>query len=206
MPDFTGWKPWIWLIKRVFWWPAILPVVLLDLIWDLISWWPRTMTIKAPFFLITSINFEVLFVKCTAHSIQVTSTELGKIAASELLVWRLWDFLTNRIPVCAWYVLNAEKYYRTAIWNICLEFSITACLSYHQNHKNLFETDLICLNYLSFRIPAAMNSCLIERALLLCWIVLTSEMIRPSFEINSFMSIKFLDWRSELWFSSADGW
>lgn len=171
-----------------------------------LSWWPRTMTIKARFFFITGINFEVLFVKSTAHSIQVTSTELGKIAVSELLMWRLWDFLTNSIPVCAWYVLNAEKYYGTPIWNICLEFSITACFSYHQNHKNLFATDLICLNYLSFWIPAAMNSCLIEEALLLCWIVLTPEMIRPSFEINSFMSIKFLDWRSELWFSSADGW
>lgn len=182
--------------KGFFWWTAVLPVVLLDLFWDVLSWWLRTMAIKPHFFLITSIKFEVLFLRCIAHSMQVTSTELGQIATSELLIWRLWDFLTNRMPVCAWYVLNAEKYYGTPIWKICLEFSITACFLNHQNCKNLFETDLICLNYLCFWIPAAMNSCLIEEALLLCWIVLTPETIRPSFEIKSFMSIKFLDWRS----------
>lgn len=158
---------------------------------------------KKCFFLITSIKFEVLFVKCIAHSIQ--GTRVG--ANSSFWIAPVENALTNRIQTaCAWYVLNAKKYYRTPIWNICLEFSITTCFSNHQNLKNLFETDLICLNYLSFWISAAMNSCLIEEALLLCWTVLTLETITASFEMNSFMSIKFWDWRSELWFSSADGW
>lgn len=38
--------------------------------------------------------------------------------------------------------------------------------------------------------PAAMNSCCSEEALLLYWIVSTPETIRPSFEIISFMSRK----------------
>lgn len=88
----------------------------------------------------------------------------------------------------ALHVLYEEKYYRTPTGITYLEFSIMACFSNHQNHKNLF--DLICLNYLSCWMPAAMNSCCSEEALLLYWIVSTPETIRPSFEIISFMSRK----------------
>ncbi|NXY02012.1 WDR25 protein, partial [Pteruthius melanotis] len=68
------------------------------------AWDIRTSKVNEIFFLfLFHIKLEVFFVKCIAHRLQVTTAELGQIAASELLMWRLWDFLTNRISVCAWY-------------------------------------------------------------------------------------------------------